>query len=227
MLADLDYVTDTERDALVKSPSRGWSSDRPIHRLFESVAKQIPDATAAVFAGGGADVAITYRELNARANRFARWLQSRGVGIEDRVVICADASIARLAAILGTMKAGAAYVPLDPSIPPVRLDEMIADCGASLVLDDEILAAERREGSDHDLPDTAGPDNLAYIIYTSGSTGRPKGVAVEHGALHHLADAQIRAFRIDCEEPPLVRSDSETASPGDMSCDWSKPSARL
>jgi amino acid adenylation domain-containing protein len=91
------------------------------------------------------------------------------------------------------MKAGAAYVPLDPSTPKARLDEMIADCGASLVL--EVIVAD---GADDDnLPDTAAPENLAYIIYTSGSTGRPKGVAVEHRSLQHLVEAQIDAFRID------------------------------
>jgi amino acid adenylation domain-containing protein len=192
-LDHLDYVTGEERAALLPKRQPSRNAPNVIHRMFETVVRETPDATAAIFD----DETLSYRELNARANRFARWLQSRGVGVEDRVVICAGASMQRLIAILGAMKAGAAYVPLDASIPAARLAEMIDDCGAALVLDDASIDISCDGLPDDDLPDTAAPDNLAYIIYTSGSTGRPKGVAIEHRSLQHLVEAQIDAFRID------------------------------
>jgi amino acid adenylation domain-containing protein len=221
-LDDLDYMVEAERRQLVEAWSRGphaglEAEGRPeiaIHRLFEAVVNATPDALAAVFATPDGDVRLTYAELNARANRFARFLQSRGAGVEDRVVVCMGSSLGRLAAILGIMKAGAAYVPLDDAVPPARLNEMIADCGARLVIAQAPLAGALSapgaevialDGDDdpglgergNDLQETAGPHNLAYIIYTSGSTGRPKGVAIEHRSLRHLVNAQVHAFRID------------------------------
>jgi amino acid adenylation domain-containing protein len=217
-LRELDYVTDDERRDLIERWSRGVapgppvaSETRSISRLFELQVQATPDAPAATFSPEeGVEVTFTYGQLNEQANRFARRLQTLGIGVEDRVAIIAGASMLRLVAILGVMKAGGAYVPMDPAAPTDRLRDMVADCGARLVLAEpgrvESLAGIANtitldeqwasEGSGENLPDAAGADNLAYLIYTSGSTGRPKGVAVRHGSLRHLVEAQIAAFRI-------------------------------
>lgn len=194
-LAELDYVTADERAQLLEWSAgvpAGWPSAVPapsIPRLFEQQVEQTPNAPAATFA----DVTLTYGELNARANVYAHWLRAQNIGIEDRVAVCMDASLARLAAILGVMKAGAVYVPMETSAPAARRQDTIADCGARIVITIDTIP----DGNTSNLADAPHPDALAYLIYTSGSTGRPKGVAVTHRSLHHLVDAQIEAFHIE------------------------------
>ncbi|UFZ08168.1 amino acid adenylation domain-containing protein [Bradyrhizobium ontarionense] len=224
-LADLNFVTAEENRQLITEWSRraaatvGSSAEPELSciRRFEALARRSPDAIAAIFAAPHGDVELTYDGLNAQANRLARRLRALGVRIEHRVVICMEASLTRLVAILAVMKAGAAYVPLEPSSPQSLLQSLIADCGAEIVLtesaladklrdctarivmldDDHATAADVSEDDHRNLNDGADPDNAAYLIYTSGSTGRPKGVVATHGSLCHLVDAQIAAFRID------------------------------
>ncbi len=215
-LGELDLLTAEERRQLAEEWSRGpvvlerHAEEVSIARLFEEQVQKAPEALAAVFAGPAGDVALTYGELNARANGIAQFLRARGVERGDRVAICTEASLNGLAAILGALKAGAAYVPLEPSLPKARLRDMIANCGARIVLAQSTLASDldaisldlsNGDPSQNDDPQNpapaAGPDDLAYIIYTSGSTGRPKGVAVTHRSLRHLVDAQLVAFHID------------------------------
>ncbi|MFK4071529.1 amino acid adenylation domain-containing protein [Streptomyces sp. NPDC029674] len=152
--------------------------------------------------------ALSYGELEARANRLARYLVGLGVGPESRVGLCLPRGVDMVVAELAVWKAGGAFVPLDPEYPVDRLSFMVADSGAAVVLGveeslsevtvgeartvqldaadiAEVLAAESGEP----LGVTAGPDRLAYVIYTSGSTGRPKGVAVPHGGVANLAAA--------------------------------------
>ena len=172
------------------------------HRLIEAAARRAPGAPAAVFDG----TALTYAELNARANRLARVLRRRGVGAETRVAVAMARGPELPVALLAVLKAGGAYVPVDPGYPAERIRYVIHDSGAALVLctaatraraEDagvEALAVElecdllRREDA-RDLDGDIHPDALAYVIYTSGSTGRPKGVGVSHRALgaHNLA----------------------------------------
>src|SRR5262249_41360491 len=152
-----------------------------------------PDAPALVFEGEQ----FTFGELDARARRIARSLTARGIGAEVRVGLCVERSAEMIVALLGVLRAGAAYVPLDPAFPPARMAQMLADAGASLVLAQDALlpaldgvgaelltidAAERSAPEDVELP-AIRPESLAYVIYTSGSTGTPKGVAVEHRQL--------------------------------------------
>jgi amino acid adenylation domain-containing protein len=202
-LRELDPLTHAERIELVQDWSResysAPAADASIAELFERQVERSPDRVAAVFAGADGDTSLTYRELNARANGIARRLLAEGVERGDRVVICMDASLDRLCTVLGVMKAGAAYVPLESSLPPSRLQDLVADCGARLVL---TSPPALEEGDPSSLPAIA-PDDLAYIIYTSGSTGRPKGVAVAHRSLRHLVDAQIDAFKITAESRVL------------------------
>ena len=228
LLRDLDYVTPPERQRLVgafsrnPAPAAGASAKSAVSitRLFEARARETPDALAAVFAGVSGDERVTYRVLNARANRMARYLRRLGIGAEARVAICMDASLARLVAILAVLKAAGAYVPLESTSPRALLRDLIADSGARVLLTDTALAdglsgsaaqliavadieAELQREEPSDLADAAGPDNAAYLIYTSGSTGRPKGVVATHRSLAHLVDAQIDAFRISASSRVL------------------------
>ncbi len=168
-----------------------------VHELFEAQVERTPEAVAVAYEGG----ALRYAELNARANRLARHLAERGVGPEARVALCLERSPEMVVAVLGVLKAGAAYVPLDPDYPEDRLRYMLADSAPAVLLTRGALAA-RFGGSgvpvvalDADASAWAGlpganpgrgglgPDHLAYVIYTSGSTGRPKGVMVPHRGL--------------------------------------------
>ncbi|MFP2925789.1 amino acid adenylation domain-containing protein [Pyxidicoccus sp. 3LG] len=169
-----------------------------IHELFEAQVAATPRNTALVFdkAGRGSQV-FTYQELNERANQVAWHLRRLGVGVEDRVGICLERSPEMVIALLGILKAGAAYVPLDPAYPPERLRFMISDAHLRMILTREELlgvlgsppcrtscvdrdqAELARESGTH--PGVAvDPRQAAYVLYTSGSTGRPKGVVVHH-----------------------------------------------
>jgi amino acid adenylation domain-containing protein/thioester reductase-like protein len=178
----------------------GESADHPLdvpaHRLFEAQAARTPDADAVVLR----DDALSYAQLNARANRVARVLAGRGVGAESRVGIVADRSLDAVVALLAVLKAGGAYVPIDPANPAERAAAMLADAAIRLVAGGdahgetvrgwgaEFVSVRGGAGEDDsDLPVTVHPDGLAYVIYTSGSTGTPKGVMVRHAALANLA----------------------------------------
>jgi natural product biosynthesis luciferase-like monooxygenase protein len=148
-----------------------------IHEQFESQVAREPSRRACVFA----DRAVTYAELNRAANRIARELRSHGIGRGDRVGIRIPRGIEMVAAMLGVLKSGAAYVPLDPTWPEDRLALMSGDAGLARVLGlEEAHAAMQSDAPGDDLLLAGEPSDLAYLIYTSGSTGRPKGVMVEH-----------------------------------------------
>ena len=164
-----------------------------VHQLFEHQAALTPDSIAVVFE----DQQITYRGLNECCNQVAQYLQATGIGPETFVGICMERSLEIIIAVYGVLKAGAAYLPLDPQAPSERLAYMIADAQAPLVLTQSPLKDKLSTSSanlvcldtdwslfaeqKHDNPlSNLDPANQAYMIYTSGSTGKPKGVVVEH-----------------------------------------------
>jgi amino acid adenylation domain-containing protein len=152
-----------------------------LHRRFEAQADRAPEATALSADGEH----LSYAQLDAWANRIARHLQASGVRPGDRVALRLERSAGMVAAILGVLKAGAAYVPVDPAYPEERIAFTLEDSGAALVLTPEALAAaDRQSGERLEIP--ADPDLPAYVIYTSGSTGRPKGVVVTHANVDRL-----------------------------------------
>jgi amino acid adenylation domain-containing protein len=154
-----------------------------LHERVEAQARRRPSAPALTFDGA----TLTYAELNARANRLAHRLRGLGVGPEDVVGVCLERSPDLVAAALAVLKAGAAYLPLEPDLPPARRHQLAEDAGARLVLtagDLDRLAAE--PSSDPGLP--CRPDAAAYVIFTSGSTGRPKGVVVSHANVSRLLE---------------------------------------
>jgi amino acid adenylation domain-containing protein len=183
-----------------------------LHELFERRCDTAPAAVAV-------DGAFTYAELDARANRLAHRLIAGGVGPEDLVAVCLPRSPEMVVAVLAVLKAGAAYVPLDPDYPSARVRFMLADSAARTVLTTggiDVLdgtAADRidvRESLDA-YPDTrpdvrVRPDNLAYVIYTSGSTGRPKGAMNTHRALVNRIGWMQRTYRLTPGEGVLHKT---------------------
>lgn len=161
-----------------------------LHQLFEAQAARTPDSPALVFE----EQRLTYRELNLRAASLARRLQDLGAGKESPVGICVERSLEMIVGILGILKAGAAYVPIDTAFPEDRIAFMLADANISLLVTQSgllaNLPAEKIQavcldtfdwtGTQAPAPVQAGPESLAYVIYTSGSTGQPKGVCIEH-----------------------------------------------
>jgi len=153
-----------------------YPSDRTIVDLFVEQVRSTPHAEAVRFR----DASLTYAQLNGRANQFARHLQSNGVGPGDFVVLHMEHSIDVVCAILGALKAGAAYVPVDPSVPKERLAFIVRETAAASVVTDLPPVGNY---STADVRSPAGPQDLAYVIFTSGSTGEPKGVMIEHRSL--------------------------------------------
>ena len=180
-----------------------------------------PDAVAVVFR----DEQLTYAELDTRANQLAHYLVERGVGPEVLVGICAQRGIDSLIGMLAVMKAGGAFLPLDPEYPADRLAFMLTDAAVRVLLTEDELRPRIRNLElggqapqlvclDRDRPSFAtgpvdapevsvGADNLVYVIYTSGSTGEPKGVQIEHRGLCNLAEAQVRAFALGPDDRVL------------------------
>ena len=172
-------------------------SDGCIHRLIEAQARATPDALAVAWA----DQEVSYAALDRRANGIAHLLIGVGIGPEARVGVLMDRTPALVATLLGVMKAGAAYVPLDPRNPPARLAAMVRASGARAVLVDRAHAGQLADagvpeiaidalptlpGAAHAPAADVDPANLAYVIFTSGSTGGPKGVEVTHASVFAL-----------------------------------------
>ncbi|HEX8697018.1 MAG TPA: amino acid adenylation domain-containing protein, partial [Longimicrobium sp.] len=214
---DLPLLPETERRRVLEEWSRGEAEDDAggglVHRLFEAQAERTPGAVAVVGDAG----ALTYAELNRRANRLAHLLRQRGVGPDARVALCAEPGPEAVAGVLAVLKAGGAFVPLDPSHPEERLRWLLADSAPAALLAEASLAGrfagsgvpvvrlDAGAGAPETNPPGAGlaPDHLAYVVYTSGSTGRPKGAMVSHRSLAgHLRWASRVALGGGVEELP-------------------------
>ncbi|WP_087978403.1 non-ribosomal peptide synthetase [Bacillus safensis] len=184
--------------------SEGESFERPaakpVHHLFDETANKYADRTAVVAEDG----TITYGELQQQAEKLARFLQMKGISRDVPVAVLMERKTDAMAAVFGILKAGGAYVPIDPALPEERIQFIVEDSGASIVLTEESFIQEYPalseklivlqqilldDGRLPELVDQTAPDDLAYMIYTSGTTGKPKGVMIEHLQLHHLVHA--------------------------------------
>jgi amino acid adenylation domain-containing protein len=210
-LADLPLLSRPERLRLlaVAQPSPAFfEDDRALHTLFEQHARLSPNAHALC----DADRRLTYRQLNEQANRLARLLHKRGVRPDSLVGILLERSADTVISILAVLKAGGAYLPLDPQYPQDRLSFMLADAEVTVLVTSTSLlgrfstrpraqaicldadATLIDDESIAELTTTTTADNLAYVIYTSGSTGKPKGVGVTHGNVTRLLAATHQWF---------------------------------
>ena len=194
----------------------GWSTadhgpltDCCLHDLIEHQASETPHALAVI----SDDRGLTYGQLSRWSNQLAHYLHKTGVGPEARVGICMERSADMMIAILGILKAGAAFVPLDPRYPQHRLAYILKDAGVSVVIaDDRSKVTLEVEGlnvvclksdwpmideeNSGDCSSEALPDNLAYVLYTSGSTGTPKGVMISHRAAMNYLSWCCERYRV-------------------------------
>ncbi|MFB7216488.1 amino acid adenylation domain-containing protein, partial [Streptomyces sp. NPDC056255] len=182
-VAEVPLLEEAQRRELTAIPAAVAVTDTVVSR-FEQQARATPDAPAV---SSGACV-LTYRQLNERANQLARLLRERGAGAEQFVAVRMPRDEELVVAILGILKSGAAYVPVDPAYPSDRIAYMLEDSRPVTTVTPEVLAESSGYPAD-DLNVVVSPRQPAYVIYTSGSTGRPKGVVVEHGNVMRLMDA--------------------------------------
>ncbi|BAW24747.1 MULTISPECIES: non-ribosomal peptide synthetase [Pseudomonas] len=218
-IAELPLLNATQQQQVLHDWNR-TQADYPVEQclqqLIEAQVTATPDAPALVFA----DQALSYGQLNRRANQLAHKLREQGVGPDVLVGIAAERSVDMVIGLLGILKAGGAYVPLDPEYPAERLAYMMQDSGIGLLLTQAHLLAQLPvpEGvqpllleplagySEADLVHQTCPDNLAYVIYTSGSTGRPKGAGNSHRALVNRLCWMQKAYGLDAGDTVLQKT---------------------
>ncbi|MDQ6893669.1 MAG: amino acid adenylation domain-containing protein [Acidobacteriota bacterium] len=227
-VSQLPLLTARERQRMLvlwNETAADYPASSTVHELFQRQAERTPDAPAV---RDGRE-SVTFRELDRRANRLAHFLRGRAVKPETAVGVCLERSARIPEALLGVLKAGGAWVPLDPAFPAERLAFMLLDSGAKVLLtetniaerfagaDAEIirLDSDRRPAGEPETPPSGGaqPDGLAYVIYTSGSTGTPKGVETTHRAMVNRLAWMWRAYpfaagEICCHKTALSFVDS-------------------
>jgi hypothetical protein len=205
-LSDIDLITASESEQLLETfnqTKKSYPQDQTIVELFEQQVKRSPQATAIIFE----DQILSYQELNEKSNQLAHYLKAKGVKPETLVPICLERSVEMMIGILGILKSGGAYVPIDPQYPQDRMAYMLNDCNSAFLLTTEKHTIKSQNViqqinlkttwkqiesyPNSNLKSEAKLKNLAYVIYTSGSTGKPKGVMNQHsGLLNRLLWAQ-------------------------------------
>lgn len=213
-LDEIDIVSDEEKIQILDewNNTNGNYQNKPIHLLFEEQVQKTPNKVAVVLE----NEQLTYEELNKRANRIARVLRNqKNVKPDDCVALISERSLEMIVGILGVLKAGGAYVPIDPEYPIERIQYMLNDCQAKVILSQSTLVerlADKltdvgswleidRESLHHVSPANLSTVNkvnhLAYIIYTSGTTGRPKGTMIEHSGVVNMTNYFINSLEIE------------------------------
>jgi amino acid adenylation domain-containing protein/non-ribosomal peptide synthase protein (TIGR01720 family) len=220
-LNDLPLLSEAERHQLLCE----WNQTTTpyprqcLHQLFEAQVERTPDAVALAFEAER----LTYRELNGRANQLAHYLRELGVGAELVVGLMLERSVEMVVSLLGVLKAGAAYLPLDPGYPEARLSYMLADAGVRVLLTEQRLLERMGEPgcqvvcveqewaaiakrSAANVVSGVSAANLAYVIYTSGSTGQPKGVMTTHGAISNHMQWLQQSYPLQGEDVVLQKT---------------------
>ena len=213
-ISNLSWLTkaDQKQLELWNQTNRNYPQDKTLVDLFEEQVKSYPNNIALVFE----EQSLTYQELNEKANQLAHFLhQNYQIKPDTLIGICVERSLDMAIALLGVLKAGAAYVPVDPSYPEERIKYILENSKISLLLTQsfindklsgffselsaQLINLDRLNFESfpcHNLALQSKPNNLAYVIYTSGSTGQPKGVMVEHKGLYNLALTEIETFGV-------------------------------
>jgi len=222
-LSELQLLPEPERRQMLvdwNATQKEYPREKCFHHLFEAQAERTPEAVAVIFE----NQQLTYRELNRRANQLAHHLsQNFGIGPDVLVGICTERSLEMVVGLLGILKAGAAYVPLDPAYPPERLAMVLEDAKVPVLLTQKLAIDHYQlsiincqllcldtewetitQSSDTNPVVEIAPENLAYAIYTSGSTGKPKGVAIPHRALINFLNAMRTAPGLAAHEVLLA-----------------------
>ncbi|MVT11414.1 non-ribosomal peptide synthetase [Chitinophaga tropicalis] len=199
-LGRLDYLDASEKEQLLSgfnATTHDYPSDKTLVELFEEQVSRTPGNVALVFNG----TSFTYRELNERANQLGAYLREQyHIRPDDLVGVQLQRSEEMIIALLGVLKSGGAYVPIDPGYPQERIDYMLEDSGCKTLLDAaamERFTAVAGNYSCENLPLVNQPTDLVYVIYTSGSTGRPKGVMIENRSVNAFIDWCMEEFRND------------------------------
>jgi non-ribosomal peptide synthetase component F len=207
-ISDIEILTPAEKHKLLlewNDTAADYPKDKCIHQLFEEQVEKTPDNIAVVFEG----TELTYRELNNKSNQLGHYLQTKGIKPDSLVGICVDRSLEMIVGLLGILKSGGAYVPIDPTYPEERISYMLEDADCEIVLSQEHLKLPKTNSKivylDADwrkieketsvnVKSEVKSNNLAYVIYTSGSTGRPKGTLIEHKSVIRLASNRGFSF---------------------------------
>lgn len=212
-ISQLSLLPKVEQDILIhefNANERDFELEKCAHEIIEQTAAKYPEHAAVVFE----EKNVTYAELNRRANQLARYLRKQGVQPDVLVGVCLERSVEMIVSILGVMKAGGAYLPMDPDYPPERLTLMLEDSAVPVLITQNSLLDKISAGEAHlvqidrDWPTIAAekdtnrhsgatPENLAYAIYTSGSTGKPKGTLLRHRGLCNFATAHVETLGTD------------------------------
>ncbi|MGE5343919.1 MAG: amino acid adenylation domain-containing protein [Candidatus Omnitrophota bacterium] len=207
-LDDLDFISDEEKDRLINQ----WNNThkeydlQSLHHAFEVQVQKTPDRMA-VFAESShaASLQLTYRELNERADQLAFDLTQKGVGLDMIVGLKIERSVEMVIGLMGILKAGGAYLPLDPELPQDRIDYMLNDSQAVILLTKEEITKSFCPAF-YKKRAAGGIKNLSYIIYTSGSTGKPKGVAVEHSGVSNRLQWMQEAYGLTGRDRVLQKT---------------------
>ncbi len=212
-LCEIDILSEKEKKEILvdfNNTKTQYPKDKTIYKLFEEQVERTPDNIAVVYKNHK----LTYKELNEKANSLARSLKEKSVMADSIVGIMAEGSVEMMIGILGILKSGAAYLPIDPKYPADRIDYMLKDSKTRILLSDfqpeeklnsdaELILLKDEElykGDSSNLEIINTPADLAYVIYTSGSTGKPKGVMIEHSSLVNMCKWNIDYYEVTEED---------------------------
>lgn len=208
-ISQFSILNENQFDAIVygfNDTKADFPADKTITALFEEQVEKTPNSLAVIFE----DKKVTYEELNAEANQLGSFLRELFQIVPDDLIgIKLERSEKMILAILGVLKSGAAYVPIDPAYPQERIDYIEKDSNCKIVIDENVLALFYKNQNAYlgkNIEKINSPNDLAYIIYTSGTTGHPKGVMVEHTNVVNLILSQTQQFKIDESEKILQLS---------------------
>lgn len=223
---NLPLLTSQERQQILiewNNTKTDYPEGKTIHQLFEEQVTKTPNNIAVVYE----DQELTYEQLNQKANQLAHYLRTLGVGPDVLVAIAVDRSFEMIIGLLGILKAGGAYVPLDPDYPEERLQFMLEDTKASVLITqtslqdklketlssykDEIVVIDQiepmlQQQKTNNLPSLSLPHHLAYVIYTSGSTGKPKGVSISCDSVYHQLVCMQEKYKLESKDIMLTKT---------------------